>query len=70
MLLAHAVSRCACCTSAALLMEIQHHGLMGWPSGRFAVFVWVVERDDPRKHHVYHLSFQHEVREPSLRKYL
>lgn len=50
----------------ALLTKIQYHSFMGWPSRRFAVFFLVVERDDSRKHHVYCLSFQHEVRELSL----
>jgi len=34
---------------------------MDWPPRRPALFVWIVELDDSRKHHIYCFSSQHEA---------
>lgn len=52
--------------SASMLIKIQYHSFMGWPPRRLAVFIWVVEFDDSRKHHVCRLSSQRKVRLLSL----
>lgn len=45
----------------SFLTRIQYHSFVGWPPGRIAVFIWVVELDDSRKHHLCCLSSQYEV---------
>ena len=49
-----------------MLTTMQRDSFVGWPARRIAIFVRIVECDDPRQHHVSHLSFQREVRDLSL----